>query len=117
MIKKSIISGFLGGFVASMCCLGPTLIVLVGLGAFFGISGLCFADLRIYFIAAGLIVFGIATGLYMTRDKIVCSLDNKKKTIFVLVSIAVMVITYSLILFFVVPYLQAPISAHSTCSI
>ena len=47
MIKKSIFSGFLGGVMASMCCLGPTLLVLVGLGALFGISGLVI--LKVFF--------------------------------------------------------------------
>lgn len=116
VVTKGISNGLIGGAVASLCCLGPTIITIFGIGALLGISGVCYAQYRLQFLLAGLFFIGIGTFLYFKKGKNKCELQTKRKTAYVGVSLISMSVTYTLIIYFLVPFLQSSINS-GFCSI
>ena len=65
--KKLLYAGGFGGFIASLCCVGPVILVLLGLT---GIStALAIGKFTWLFTALGLVFFGSAIILYLKRKK------------------------------------------------
>lgn len=96
---------------ASMCCLSPLILVLLGLGTVSfaaGLSDVLYGSYKWYFRAFGLILLGISLWFYF-RKKGICSLDVAKKRRneiinTVLLALIVGVIGYIVWLYVVVHY-------------
>ncbi len=68
--------------VASLCCLSPLILVLVGLStaSFAGsLADTLYGDYKWAFRAVGLILLAFATFLYLWRQKGVCTIDEAVK--------------------------------------
>ena len=95
--------GAIGGVIASLCCLGPTLLVLVGLGVLFGITGVCFVQYRLHFLIAGMLFTVIAVMYYLTKKKSACNMHLREKSNIVLLSFIFMILNsktfFSLLIF------------------
>ncbi len=106
-IIKGIFMGLGGGLIGTLCCLGPTVLILLGLAGFFGITGACYHNLRIYFLTAGLIFLGISFFVYLrNKKKGVCRPISRKKIYAIIIAILVFLVVYWLALYHLVPYLQ-----------
>ena len=110
---KGIFMGLGGGLIGTLCCLGPTVLILVGLAGFFGITGACYHNLRIYFLAAGLIFLGISFFIYSSnKKKGICKPTSKKKIYTILIALVFFLVFYWLALYQLVPYLQLQLPAE-----
>ena len=91
--KKPLFIGLIGGFIASLCCITPLVIVFFGLASvstamIFSKYGYIFFTLAIIFIIIALLLY------YKKRNK-TCSLEDKKKNkYYVIATIIIMVIIY-----------------------
>jgi len=108
---REIVSGVIGGIIASLCCIGPTIITLVGIGGLFGVSGVCYAQYRPQFLLAGLLFVGVAMVLHSKKIRDRCGLPAKKRLIYIFIPLISMVITYALIIYFLVPTLQLSVNS------
>ena len=98
--------------VASLCCLSPIVIVLVGLGSVAFASSLAdtlYGDYKWLFRLAGLALLAVALVVYLRRTKGICTIDEVKRRrneIFniVILSLAVGVAGYFFFLYVVVHY-------------
>ncbi len=116
-MKKEIFTGTFGGLIGSLCCLGPTILIIAGLGAFFGINGACYTQYRPQFFALGLGFLATATFVYFRRKNSgVCEITPKGKIKFILIAIFSMLVTYTILIIFVIPKLQGAFLPNS-CSI
>ena len=106
MPKKNSKSGFLTGIIsslfASLCCLTPLVVVLLGIG---GVSvALSFLRYRPYFLILGFVFLGVATYVYLKRDYGKCNLavikKERKKIAF---SFVLMIGIYVLLTYFIIP--------------
>lgn len=74
--------GILAGFIASVCCLGPLLLIILGLGSL-GL-GAVIGKFHLFFLVAGLIIIILAWSLYFKeKNKCLakaCEMPNKKTT-------------------------------------
>ncbi|PIP67908.1 MAG: hypothetical protein COW92_03975 [Candidatus Omnitrophica bacterium CG22_combo_CG10-13_8_21_14_all_43_16] len=79
--------GILSAAIASICCLGPFVLILLGLGSL-GI-GAAIGKYHWYFIAAALLLLTFAWGSYLKKkracDLKACKMENKKITLFTLI--------------------------------
>lgn len=79
--------GILSAAIASICCLGPVLLILLGLGSL-GI-GAAIGRYHWYFIAAALVLLTFAWRSYLKKKKTcdlkACKMENKKITLFTLI--------------------------------
>ena len=117
MVKQGIISGGISGIFGSLCCLGPTVLVLLGLGVFFGISSTCFSHYRLEFFLLGLAFLALSFFFYFKkRKKGQCDLTPKQNIKHIVVALMVFLITYAIMLTLIVPALQTYISGGS-CSL
>ena len=68
--------------IASLCCLSPLILVLLGLStaAFAGsLADTLYGSYKWYFRIAGLILLGVALFMYFRRAKGICTIDEAKK--------------------------------------
>src|SRR3989338_6829024 len=115
-MKTETKNGLLSGGIASLCCLGPTILVLLGAAAIFGITALCYENYRSQFFLLGLLFLSITTFIYFRKKKInACELTSKEKTRYVAISVSFMVITYAILITYIVPYLQSSILKVNSC--
>lgn len=86
--------GILSAVVASVCCLGPLLLILLGLGSL-GI-GAAIGRYHWYFIAVALVLLTFAWAGYLKKKKAcdlkVCKMENKNITLFTLI-ISTLIVT------------------------
>lgn len=86
--------GILSAAIASICCLGPVLLILLGLGSL-GI-GAAIGRYHWYFIAAALVLLTFAWAGYLKKKKDcdlkVCKMENKNITLFTLM-ISTLIVT------------------------
>lgn len=79
--------GILSAAIASICCLGPLLLILLGLGSL-GI-GAAIGKYHWYFIVAALLLLTFAWGSYRKKKKAcdlkACKMENKKITLLTLI--------------------------------
>ena len=68
--------------VASLCCLSPVILVLLGLGSVTFASSLAdtlYGEYKWYFRIAGLLALAVALVFYFRRAKGICTLDEAKR--------------------------------------
>ena len=106
-IKKGAFTGFWGGLVASLCCVGPFIIILLGLGSVsFALS---ISQYRPYFLALGLLFMVSAIGLHLRKKSKTCgvncfSTEGLKREKYFIVSVVLsMGVIYVLALYVLVP--------------
>lgn len=98
--------------IASLCCLSPVILVLLGLGTVSFASSLAdtlYGEYKWYFRAAGLIALLGALVVYLRRQKGICTIDEAKKRrneIINIVAVALIagVLGYAFFLYVVVHY-------------
>ena len=99
-------------FFASLCCLSPVILVLLGLSTVSFASSLAdtlYGDYKWYFRGAGLILLLIALVFYFRRTKGICTIDEAKKRRneiinIVAVSLITAILGYIFFLYVVVHY-------------
>jgi len=103
-IKRSFLFGASGALIASLCCITPMFIFLFGLGSLsFALS---LTKYKPFFLAAGAL-FVLLAILYNNKHK-TCSIDQaeiRKKKLFIIITIVVMILFYLLIQYLILPYL------------
>lgn len=109
--KKEIIKqGFVPGIIATLCCLGPLLLIMLGLVS--ASSALAISAYSPYFIPIGLLVLVISL-IYAIKKRraIICNgcqdtgQERRKLVYFVVLSVIVAVVTYMLVYYLVLPKL------------
>lgn len=116
MEKRGVLTGALGGILGSLCCLGPTILILLGVGAFFGISGACYTQYRLPFLSLGFLFVALSSFIYFRKKKSgKCEITPKGKIKFVAISVSIMLVTYMIFIVFIIPKIQAAF-LHSSCS-
>lgn len=68
--------------VASLCCLSPVILVLLGVGTVSvgaSLADTLYGDYKWYFRAVGLVAMIIALVVYLRRAKGVCTIDDVKR--------------------------------------
>ncbi|MFP4045704.1 MAG: hypothetical protein ACLFS3_01450 [Candidatus Aenigmatarchaeota archaeon] len=107
MSKNGLGLGIGSGLIASLCCIGPAAVVLLGLGPLFGISGSCFHQYRLLFFALGFISLVLGSALWIKKKEGSCSLEETKKNKKFLAAAGIgMVLIYIFTIFVLVPYLH-----------
>ena len=69
-ILKGVLTGTGSGIIGALCCLGPTTLIIVGIGAFFGITGACFRQFRPEFLLLGFTFLIMATLIYFRKQSL-----------------------------------------------
>lgn len=102
--KRLITFGGLAGVIASLCCIGPVVLVLFGLG---GISlALSIGRFSWFFTAIAIIFFVIGTMLYLKKRN-ACTVNGvRKHAKILLLSFAVLIVVL-----IILKYLLAPLLA------
>lgn len=104
--------GVLGAFLASLCCLGP--LVLIALGVSTASSVLAIGYNKPYFLTGASIFFVVSVVWFYFRKKkeTVCDckdgsgkLDNKKTAVQIAIALCVMITLYLSLTFILVSYL------------
>lgn len=103
--------GIIGAFLASLCCLGPLILIALGVGT--AGSVLLIGYNEPYFLAGALLFFIIAAWFYFkNKQKAVCDcedglgkFDNKKIVTQVVIALCAMIVLYLLLTFVLVPIL------------
>lgn len=103
--------GIMGAFLASLCCLGPLILIALGVGTASGVLSIGYN--KPYFLVGALLFFVIAAWFYFRKkQKAVCDcgdgsgkLDNKKIAVQVMIALCAMITLYLLLTFVLVPVL------------
>lgn len=102
--------GIIPGLIATLCCLGP--LVLITLGLISASSALALTTYARYFIPAGLIVLAISLWYVIKKRRAIICYDcqskneERKKLIrFIVFSFAVSAATYLLVFYLILPRL------------
>ncbi len=69
-------------FVASLCCLSPIILVLLGLSSVSfasSLSGILYGEYKWVFRLVGLLLLALSVVYYLRRTKGICTLDEAKK--------------------------------------
>jgi len=99
-------------FIASLCCLSPVILVLLGLStaSFAGsLADTLYGDYKWIFRGVGLILLAGAIVIYLRRQKGICTIDEAKKRRneimnIVLSALIVFVVGYIIWLYVIVEY-------------
>ncbi|MDP2704282.1 MAG: mercuric transporter MerT family protein [bacterium] len=103
--------GVLAAFLASLCCLGPLILIALGLGTASSVLSIGYG--KPYFLIGAIIFFIFAVVFYFRKkNKAACDcgdgtqkLDKKKVAVQIVIAFCVMIILYFLLTLAVVPYL------------
>lgn len=103
--------GIIGAFLASLCCLGPLILIALGIGTAGSVLSIGYK--KPYFLVSALLFFVIASWLYFRKkQKTICDcgdgsgkLDNKKIAVQVVIAFCAMIMLYFLLTFVLVPIL------------
>ena len=103
--------GILGAFLASLCCIGPLILIALGLGTASSVLSIGYG--KPYFLIGALLFFVFAVVFYLRkRKKAVCDCGDgppqkspKNLGVQIALAFCVMIILYLLLTFAVVPYL------------
>ena len=100
--KNFIIRGITSSILASLCCVTPLVVVLIGIGS---VSvALSFLRYRIYFLALGFVFLAAATYVFLKRDYGKCNLNVVRKERYPIMASAVLMIAiYVVLTYFVIP--------------
>jgi mercuric ion transport protein len=111
--KKPIKIGLLAGFVASLCCIGPLILIILGIGG--ASTALAIGKQSPYFLALGVLILAAGLGFYYFRkSKKVCDecdverFSWKKAVSIIVLACAAFLVVYYVLLYILVPWL-API--------
>ena len=112
-MKESLKNGFLSGLIATLCCLSPLLLIM--LGVISASTALSFTVYNRYFIPLGIIILALTIWFSLKKRRhIICSgctdkgQERKRIITFVISSLAVSVATYLVVYYKLLPIL-API--------
>jgi len=104
MAKGSIKTGVVAGFLGSLCCTGPLLIVALGIGSIGFALG--FAKYRPFFIILGTVFLSFALYRQIKKKYGVCDRHAIRKELgTILIAIITAGIIWVLLLYVIVPYL------------
>lgn len=103
--------GVAAAFLASLCCLGPLILIALGVGT--ASSVLSIGYNKPYFLIGALLFFIVAAVFYIRKkNKAVCDcgdgtqkLDKKKIAVQIFIALCAMVTIYILLTFVLVPFL------------
>jgi len=102
MAKDSIKTGIAAGFLGSLCCTGPLLIVALGLGSIGFALG--FAKYRPFFVILGITFIIFALYRQIKKKHGVCDIKAIKSEIYtIIVAIITAAIIWALLIYFIVP--------------
>ena len=106
--KKPIKIGLLAGFVASLCCIGPLILIILGIGG--ASTALVIGKQSPYFLALGVLILAAGLGFYyFRRSKKVCDeCDVDRFSWKKAVSIIVLACTAFLVVYYVLLYILVP---------
>ena len=111
--KKPIKIGLLAGFIASLCCVGPLILIVLGIGG--ASTALAIGKQSPYFLALGILILVVGLGFYYFRkSKKVCDdceeeqFSWKKAVTIIILACVAFFIVYYVFLYILVPWL-API--------
>lgn len=89
--------GILSAMIASICCVGPLLLILLGLGSL-GI-GAAIGKYHRYFISASLLLLTFAWRSYLKENKVcglkACKMENKKADLLTLIMSTIIVAIFA----------------------
>jgi mercuric ion transport protein len=103
--------GIIGAFLASLCCLGPLILIALGVGTAGSVLKIGYN--KPYFLAGAFLFFIVAAWFYLRKkQKVVCDcgdrsgkLDNKKIALQIVIALCVMIALYLFLTFVFVPIL------------
>jgi mercuric ion transport protein len=103
--------GIIGAFLASLCCLGPLLLIALGIGTAGSVLKIGYN--KPYFLAGALLFFVVAAWFYFRKkQKATCDcgegsgkLDNRKIALQIVIALCVMIALYLFLTFILVPIL------------
>lgn len=103
--------GVLAALFASLCCIGPLILIALGVGT--ASSVLSIGYNKPFFLIGALLFFIVAVVFYIRKDnKAMCDcedgtqkLDKKRVAVQIAIALCSMIILYLLLTFAVVPYL------------
>lgn len=111
--KKPIKIGFLAGFIASLCCIGPLILIVLGIGG--ASTALAIGKQSPYFLALGILILIGGLGFYYFRkNKKACDecevehFSWKKAVVVIILACVAFFIIYYILLYILVPWL-APV--------
>ena len=81
-IKEALKISSIPVVIASLCCLSPVILVLLGIGTVGFASSLAdtlYGEYKWYFRIAGLVVMAVALVMYFRRKKNICTLNAAKR--------------------------------------
>ncbi len=100
--KQTIIHGIASSLLASLCCVTPLVVVLIGVGSLS--IALSFLRYRPYFLALGVTFFSVATYFYLKRDYGKCDLNSMKRAKYSIAgSFVLMILIYVGLTYFLIP--------------
>lgn len=111
--KKPIKIGLLGGFIAALCCIGPLILILLGVGT--ASTALTIGKQSPYFLLIGLLFLGFAIWFYYFRrkngpcDECESPKLNYKIMIKITLIFIIFIITYIILIYIIVPWLAPKI--------
>lgn len=104
MVKESVKTGIIAGFLASLCCTTPILIIALGLGSIGFALG--FTKYRPFFIILGIVFLTFALYRYIKKKEGSCTVGSVKKNLSTIVTaIIVAIIIWALLLYVIAPFL------------
>jgi mercuric ion transport protein len=103
--------GVAAAFLASLCCLGPLILIALGIGTASGVLSIGYN--KPYFLVGAFLFFLITSWFYFKKkQRAVCDcgdesgkLDNKKIAVQVLIALSLMVALYLVLTLVLVPFL------------
>lgn len=111
--KETVGIGIIAGFIASLCCIGPLILIALGIGT--ASTALLIGRQKLYFLGLGLLFFALSLFLFVRyKRKNICegctTKGQEKKRIIntILIAFITFVILYILLSYIITPWL-API--------
>lgn len=111
MNKQALKNGILPGIIATLCCLGPLLLIMLGLIS--ASTALSFTMYNRYFILLGILVLSFSLWFFISKRKqIICSGCSTKQEerwkifSFIIFSAGIAVLIYGLIFYLILPWLS-----------
>lgn len=111
--KETIGVGVAAAFIAALCCVGPLILIVLGLGT--ASTALSIGAQKPYFLVLGLVFFAVSLFLFIKyRRKNICegctTKEQEQKRIIntILIAFMALVILYILLIYIITPWL-APV--------
>lgn len=102
--KKSIKTGIWAGFLGSLCCTTPLLIIALGIGSIgFALS---FVKYRPFFMILGIVFISFALYRQLKKEHGVCNIGTIKNNLsMIITAIIVAIIMWALVIYVIAPFL------------